>query len=198
MAIKTELKLKLFAGNVEVAESDSVDLWQNVFAAINRGDGQLTNIDSRGSYAEDMDNGTGQDKAIENFAEALKITTDELQGACVPSKQEPHIHLDEQYWEALKDNTPKRGPGAVSSVVLSATLLALWFKYAGLGLPLLAQACEVEQTINLQDKARTRSLKNCSWLQIRGGKIAINPAEISRAIELASAYCTKHPLKKEN
>ncbi len=200
MAIKTELKLKLFAGDIEVAESDNVDLWQAVFAAINRGNGQPTNVDIMSSAIEgtgtNEDTEADRDKAIENLARTLEITPDELQGACTPSKEEPYIHLDEQYWEALKANTPRRGPGAISSAVLSATLLALWFKHAGLGQPSLAQAGKVERTINLEDKSRMRSLKNCSWLQIRNEKITINPAEMSKAIALANAYCTKQSFKK--
>ena len=200
MGIKTKLKLKLFAGNVEVAESENVDLWQAAFEAINRGDAKLSGIANMNSSIEN--GGTAeyvrvsQDKAIESLSNSLGISTDEFEGACAPSKKPPYIHLDEQYWEVLKTNTPMRGRGAISSVVLSATLLSLWFKQAGLGQPSPAQAGKVERTINLEDKARTRSLKNCSWLQIRKGKIGINPAEISKAILLAKAYCTKQPLEK--
>lgn len=199
MGIKTKLKLKLFAGNVEVAESENVDLWQAAFEAINRGDAKL-NIANMNSSIES--GGTAeyvrasQDKAIESLSNSLGISTDEFEGACAPSKEPPYIHLDEQYWEVLKAKTPMRGRGAISSVVLSATLLSLWFKQAGLGQPSPAQAGKVERTINLEDRARTRSLKNCSWLQIRKGKIGINPAEMSKAILLAKAYCTKQPLKK--
>lgn len=191
-------ELKLLVNGDEVASSKDVGLWQEVFAAINRQQSRLTGRKSETPIVEEIitekSERESEDKAIASFAETLGISTDELQGACTPSKEVPYIHLDEQYWEVLKAQTPPRGRGSISPATLSATLLVLWFKYAGLGRPSPADVGGVERTINLEDKARMRSIKNCSWLQIRNGKIAINPAEMSKALELAKAYCIKESL----
>jgi hypothetical protein len=200
--IKKEwFEVKLFVKGEEVASSKDLGLWQSVFSAINQREGHITAEIGKGFISErideDKEKGKDKDKSIDSFAEALEISKAELEGACGPKIETPYIHLDEQYWESLKKQTPKRGRGAISSAVLSATLLTLWFKYAQLGQPSLDEVSNVEKTINIQDINFKRSIGQCKWLQIRNGKLNINPAEMSKAIKVCKAYCTKKALEKQ-
>jgi len=197
---KEWFEIKLFVKDEEVASSKDLGLWQAVFGAINQREGRTITPTGKGFINNEIgggkEKGESKDKDIDNFAKIIGISKEELEGACGPSKEPPYIHLDEQYWEALKRQTPVRGRGAISSGVLCATLLTLWFKYAQLGQPLLDEVANVEKTINIEDKNFMRSLRKCKWLQIRNEKLTINPAEISKAITLCKAYCTKKPLEK--
>ena len=199
--VKKELfEIKLYVKDEEVACSKDLGLWQAVFSAINKREG-LKNApivkDFIDNEIDDKEKVESKDKAIDDFANIIGIDKEALEGACGPSKESPYIHLDEQYWEALKRQTPERGRGAISSSVLCATLLTLWFKYANLGKPSLDEVAKAEKTINIEDKNSMRSLRTCKWLQIRNEKLVINPAEISKAIKLCKAYCTKKPLEKQ-
>jgi hypothetical protein len=200
--IKTELfEVKLFVKGEEVANSRDVRLWQEVLEAINEGESEITKHKGTEFVNKKVQNneeqGEFKDKeGLVVFSKAIDINKVELEGACGPSKQPPYIHLDDQYWEALKRNTPERGRGSISSSVLSATLITLWFKYAKLGQPLIDDAANVEKTIHLEDVNIMRSIRKCKWLQIRNEKLTINPAEISRALMVCKAYCTKKPIEK--
>jgi len=198
---KEWFEVKLFVKDEEVASSKDLGLWQAVFSAINKGEGHINAPIGKGfinnEIGEGKEKGESEDKAINSFAEVLGISKAEIEGACSPSREPPYIHLDDQYWEALKRNTPERGRGSISSALLSATLLTLWLKYAQLGQPSLDDVANVENTINLRDINFMRSISKCRWLQIRDKKLVINPAEISWAIKVCKAYCTKKPLEKQ-
>ena len=125
------------------------------------------------------------------LASELGIETSVVEGACGPSFDPPYIHLNPHNFEALKKNTPQRGPGSVPGTILAATLLALWFRAAELGQVKVDHIHEVLRTLHLSDRNAPRALKNCPWFTMRGESIVLNPAEITRAIAVARAYCLK-------
>ena len=202
MTVKASLKIVLMANDIEIAESEDKNLWQHVFAAINQGASQvqveqtlpiegavvpLTNEGSQPPAFTPSDTG-----GLNKFAAELRISPEEVEGALAPSLEAPYIHLDPHCWEAIKKNTPSRGAQAIAPIALAGTVLSLWFKHAGIdGIPTSAQCQTVLRTIHISDKNAGRSLKNTEWLQARGNGIVINPAQRSRAIAVAAAYCTK-------
>ena len=204
MSVKTALKIKLFAGDTLVAESDDSGLWQRVLATISTGANLKDNkenkeeligrVESLTPLREDEVDDKDYSAEIKKFANEIGVTPAELVGACGPKAAAPFIHLDHHCWEALKRNTPGRGPGAISPIVLSATLLAMWFRHAKLGMAKQSEAIEVLDSINVQDKNPARGLKNCEWLQPRTDGIVLNPSRISTAVRVCRAYCTQKPL----
>jgi hypothetical protein len=48
--------------------------------------------------------------------------------------------------------------------------------------------------MGVQDKNARRSIKNSSWLLLRGDTVVLNAAEISRALNLARAFVTMERL----
>ena len=188
---KAELKIILQAGDTVVAESCDSVLWQKVLAALNMP------VDSSGAVnLSSKDVGLGgiepeDEGAIGKLAKELSVSITALKGACNPSKKSPFIHLDRHHWEAFKKGTPKRGPKSISAVVLASTLLILWKEKDKLGGVTVKEAQKVLSTIGLRDTHPHRALKSCEWLQMHGDNIIINPAETSKAIAWAKAYCTK-------
>jgi hypothetical protein len=197
--IKAKLKIQLFANDVVVAESTDDVLWRKVLAAMqgeNVGGDELGGNDDDIEY-EEAGRRPGV-KGVVGFAKAIGATKDELVGACEPSMESPHLHLDEKCWAAFKRNTGLRGPSAIGPTQLAGTLLCLWFKYAGIkGKPSQAQALEVLENLGVTDKNSSRSIKNCGWLQNRPDGIQINPAEISKAESVAGAFVTKTKIGSE-
>jgi len=192
MPIKKALKVRLLAGGDVVAESNDAKLWAQVFGAITGASpNDLKRKDD--SHAPRVDVTAG----IKKFADALGIPNEEVEGACAPLGQEPYLQLDPPYWEAFQKNHKVRGPGAIAPLQVVGTLLALWFKYGELGKPTVRQALVILESLGLQDKHTNRTLSNCSWLQQRDKNIIINPAEISKAVAVASAYCQKQPVQKD-
>jgi len=193
MALKASLKVQLFADKVMVAESEDEDLWRRVLAAI-QGAGTL-NV---GGDEDDEEVETPRRRAgkgVGGLAKDLGVSADALEGACEPSSEAPYIHLDPKCWEAFKKNTPQRGAKAVSAIQLAGTLLCLWFTHGRLdGRPTQAQAKEVLDGVGVTDKNPSRAVKNCTWLQSRGGGIQINPAELSNAQAVAKAFVTKQKI----
>lgn len=197
MAVKAKLKIILKANDTVVAESDDASLWQKVLVSINtrtssagttnNNAGESDNFDDSGGLLE---NETSDGKVVA-FAKELGVSVEILQGACSPSTETPYIHLDKHHWEAQKKILPKRGAKAIADVVVAATLLVLWKDKADLGNALLKEASVVLGTIGLNAKNPTRSINNCEWLQMRGKNIILNPAQTSRAITVAKAYCLK-------
>lgn len=119
----------------------------------------------------------------------IGVSEHELVGALDPKNESPYLHLDVHCWEAMKKQTPQRGPGAVSPTALAGTLLCLWFKEAGLGHPTQGQSLEVLKTIGISDRNPSRGVRSAKWLQARsGGAIVLNPAQISKAIEVAREF----------
>lgn len=209
MTVKASLKIVLMANDIEIAESDDKVLWQSVFAAINQGTSQLQagisvheggggslTSGSQGGESPVLNPVNGMDH-LNKLAAELDITPAEVEGALAPTLDAPYIHLDPHCWEALKKNTPPRGPQAIAPIALAGTVLALWFRHAGIdGIPTSKQCQAVLKTIHVTDKNASRSLKNTEWLQTRGNGIVINPALRSRAIAVARAYCTKTPISQ--
>ena len=138
----------------------------------------------------------GATDPVEAFAAAVDVTVYQVTGACSPSTATPYLHLDQHCWEALKKNTPIKGPGSVSPTTLAATLLVLWMERLGPTKPTVENVDAVLNTIDLEDRNAVRAVKNCQWLQYRDGTILFNPAQRSRAIAIAKAYCTKQPPEK--
>lgn len=197
MAVKANLKIILKADDTVVAESDDATLWQKVLVAINTGTSSTGAIDNNKDGIEDLYNLNGlpendsPDGKITSFAEELGVPVKILQGACSPSTDPPYIQLDKHHWEALKKLVPKRGTKSIADVVVTATLLVLWKDNAKLGNTILKEASSVLGTLGLNAKNPTRSINNCEWLQIRGKNIVLNPAQTSKAITVAKAYCLK-------
>jgi hypothetical protein len=208
MGVKAQLKIILRANDIEVAESEDAALWQYVLQKISaprveeagevvqpetpvRMEQQESPVSPRVDSAL-SDSALG---SVAKFARMLNVPEDVVRGSCDPRCEEPLLHLNLHHWEALKKATPVRGPGSIAPVTLVATLLVLWCDSAGLPPPTKADLNSVLGTIHLRDKNPNRSLKNCEWLQLRGPQFMLNPAEISKAIALAAAYCRKEAPK---
>jgi hypothetical protein len=201
MVVKAELKVQLFANDVLVAESDDAELWRRVFSSM-QGKAVLPPEDQMdGSDEEGEEEAPARpmrrkhprpDGPVEAFAAELGVGIDDVTGACSPDLTSPFIHLDQRYWEALKKNAGQRGRTAIGPTALAATLLCLWFKHAEIaGNPSLKQCTEVLRTIHLRDTNTARTLRNSDWLQTRGENVIINPAQWSKAVRVATAYCLK-------
>jgi len=195
MTMKAELKVILQADKTVVAESEDPQLWQAVLRSINTGKALvLPSTDDtppNGTLKDDPQGGSSSPLAA--FAKEVGVSQATLRGACDPKSEEPFIHLDKHSWEALKKNTPERGAKSVSSIVLAATLLVLWKAHAALGASSMSEAHSVLATLKLRATNAPRSVRNCEWLQLRGDTIVLNPAQTSKAISVAKAYCTKQP-----
>jgi hypothetical protein len=203
MSVKAQLAVRLYAGDVLVAESEDASLWQRVFTIVQKGASDTSGqVAAPSALLDTLEPEKPRQRAqsayvrpgqgLEGFAEELGVTMEELEGALSPSDSEPFIHLNPHCWEAFKKNTPVRGQGAVSPIALAGTLLSLWFQHAGRpNPPSMAQAQLVLGTINLRDQNPGRGIGNSEWLQLRSGSIVINPAQRSRALSIASAFCTK-------
>lgn len=192
MSVTTKLKVILMADDVKVAESDDAILWQNILGTITRasssgisGGASLSNSTSIPTMTDGAPNAT-----VAKFAQLLGVSQEEAIAACAPTTEAPYLQLDGHYWERFRKGLPPRGPGSISPMQLVGTILALWFKSAGLGVPKQVQAAKIMAELGLEDKNATRALENCPWLQNRSG-IVINPTAYSRAIEVARAYCLK-------
>lgn len=206
MAVTAKLRVRLLAEEVVVAESDDAGLWHRVFGALHGGSSRLGDGQDEPGTGERSNGSPGEQAGtkarhrrtsatgIESFAEELGLSVEEVEGACGPSPEAPYLHLDSHCWEALKKNTPKRGPSAISPIALAATVLALWFRHAGMsGGPTVQQCQEALETMNLADKNPQRGVRNCDWLKSGGSGITINPASMSKAIRMAAAFCSKKP-----
>jgi len=200
-SVKASLVVTLKANDVVVAEVEDPALWQRVLTAINDAKSTLDAPIGKTGAAGGSDSGergAGSDgnqlgtTPLDQLAAQLGIDVAQIQGACAPSIESPYMHLDLHCWEVMKKQLAKRGPFAISPIVVAATLLGLWFHKASLGNPTQAQAHAVLGTINVTDKNASRSIQNTSWLQGRsGGQIVLNPAEISKAVRLVKCFCLK-------
>lgn len=195
-AIQAELKIRLLANDVVVAESADPKLWQRVLSAV-VGEGALDRVSDRKDEDDPLRNdGAGAEigysaTALGNMARKLEVPEDELRGALAPTDEAPYLHLDSRTWEAFKNNFPARGPNAVAAVVLASTALVLWFEELGLDGVATAQAQAVLGTINVTGKNPSRSIRNCEWLQSRNGRIYLNPARTSQAYAVVRAFCLR-------
>jgi hypothetical protein len=200
-SVKAKLAVILKANDVVVAEVDDARLWQRVLTAISGGDLDMRteNGDKQADSgvalpAELIDTPRTRSATQPLNALAQKIGSQValIEGACAPGSSPPYIHLDPHCWEEMRRQVPRSGPNAVPPIALAATLLALWFGVSGLRNPTQAQAQAVLNTINVRDKNASRGIRGTTWLQNRpGGEIVLNPAQVSRAVELARCFCSK-------
>jgi len=202
-SVKAKLLVVLKADDTVVAEVENADLWQRVLVAINSG---VTTVDSprvlydhtkkarqdaKDPASENHAPGSS-DQAIKKFAGQLGLEVDVVVGACDPTTSAPFLTLDIHAWEEMKKVLPERGPTALGPIVSTATLLALWFRAAGLGNPTQEQAQAVLDLLNIRDRNPNRGIQRAFWLQARpGGVIVINPAQMSKAIGVAKAFCSR-------
>jgi hypothetical protein len=196
MTVKKEVfKVRLLVGDEQVAESNDVSLWQAVFAAISRGEEGGDAKDGRRVLSHDSRISTAistiAEPSLAEFAEVVGIDATVIQGACNPQKEEPYLHLDMRCWDKWTKNVPQRGRSAMSAISLTATLLCLWFRSAGLGNPTMQQSMKILSDIGAEGSNPARSINNCSWLQLRGGQLWLNPAAIEQAVEVVRAFCEK-------
>jgi len=196
MTTSAKLKIMLTANDTPVAESEDAILWQRVLAAITGAGspaslvGSTTGEGREGVAASAHEEPIGGREVLK-MARELGIEPSLLVGACDPVVEPPYLSLDLHCWEALKKSTPQRGPNAITAMALGATLLCLWFKHAKLGVPRQAQVQAVLRSVGAAEANPTRAIRNCLWLQSRGGGIMINPAQISAAVSVARSFCTK-------
>lgn len=198
MAVKASLKIQLFANEVLVAESEDEKLWRRVLAAM-QGAAELPEGEEEEFENSGAGTGSGRRnaKGINGLAKELGVKREQLAGACDPKAEEPYIELDSKCWETFKRNTPPRGASAISATQLAGTILSLWFRHGGIdGRPTQAQAKKVLNNLGATDKNPSRSVRNCPWLQSRGGGIQINPAEISKAHSIVKAFVLKQHVEK--
>ena len=199
MAITAKLKIQLLADNVLVAESEDARLWQSAFAAISAARSVVPTETEAPLFGEAvvaaLRPAGRTPRRLNSFADELGVTVEQLDGACGPSRDAPYLHLDVHCWEALKRNNGTRGPNSIAPISLAATMLCLWFRHAGNEkAPTVADCHAVLRPIGVDDKNASRSLKNCTWIQSRGSGLIVNPAQISRAIEVAKAFCLRTPV----
>jgi hypothetical protein len=198
MEKKPELVVKLFAGETLVDQSTDVALWQRVLSEIKGvASAKLGPLKSpENSEEEGGEEGEVADVAIKAFSKSLGVKPEEVVGSLGPTTEAPFIHLNSHDWEALKRNTPIKGPGAVAPSVLAATALVLWQKHRSTGDVTLQAVRATMSTIDLDDPNAARSVANCEWLQTRGTRLALNPSRSSAAARLLRAYCRGEPLSE--
>jgi hypothetical protein len=205
-SVKAKLTVILKADEVVVAETEDGALWQQVLVAINTGSlAALSSPSPLPSSPTSSRQGdgvahhrpaptdhAGSNSALEKLTQQIGIDVTVIQGACDPSTDEPYLHLNSHNWEAMRTALPTSGPAALASITVAATLLALWFRAAGLGNPTQAQAQLVLGTISQRDQNASRGITRASWLQTRpGGQVVLNPAEISKSVTLMKSFCSK-------
>jgi hypothetical protein len=206
-AIKARVSVVLKANEVVVAEVEDATLWTAVLAAINSGLSALgpaipavtaapavplpsQALVGEGSVVDAVVRNTPVTEPINKFAKELGVDLDALAGACDPTPADPYLRLDVHHWEKMKKDLPARGPKAIPPIVLSATILCLWARHAGVGTVTQSQAQNVLAAINCRDNNPSRGIQGATWLQARpGGQIVLNPSQISKAICVAAAFC---------
>lgn len=189
-----ELQLVLSANGIEVARSKDRQIWLNAMAAITGAEAGSTAGPAASPMVDPPDSVSQASVVVSagdplsQFAEELGVAKESLEAAAYPSEDEPYIHLDAKYWEAFRRTS---GYGRIAPSVLVATLLLLWDRrIAKMGDLGTRDCAKVFTAIGLNDKNPTRSIRNCDWLQLRGNTIKLNPANISRAEEVAATYCS--------
>jgi hypothetical protein len=191
---KAKLRIILKADATVVEDVENPELWQQVLAAIHQNSPEFSGNQETSGASNPIINrlDTQRNSPLVQFAKTIGVSQQDLIGAVDPSLEAPYLNLDDHCWEAMKKQTPKRGPGAISPTALAGTLLSLWFKEAGLGHPTQGQALEVLDTIGIKDVNASRSVKKVPWLQARsGGVMVLNPAQISKATGIARSFCLK-------
>ncbi|GGD18576.1 hypothetical protein GTQ45_11160 [Pyruvatibacter mobilis] len=188
-ASSAELRVVLYADETIVDESDDVALWQAVLKQIRGLDGGVfqesvgnNEIEKNGSSVAD------EGDSVSKFARDVGVSVEQLVGALGPQPDAPYLNLDTRKWESFVKNTPKRGTGSVPALVLAATALVGWAQHERSFEPTQKLAIDVLNQIGAKYSNPARSLKNCAWLQIRNGKIILNPAEKTQAMRILTAF----------
>ena len=194
MEKKPDLIVKLFAGETLIDQSADAGLWQRVLAEI-RGLAPVQPSSPKVVEVSATDVGN-VNAAVRAFAKSVGVKPEEIVGSFDPTTDAPFIHLNSHDWEALKKNTPAKGPGSVAPSVLSATALVLWQKHSGIGDVTLQMVRATMSTIDLDDPNAARSVGNCEWLQNKSARIALNPSRSSVANRLLRACCRREPLSE--
>jgi len=188
--LKAKLKVTLKADDVVVAEVENPTLWHNVLLAIQTGTNAVGAALQTPLATPPPANPSD---ALGKLAAELGLGREIAQGALSPQADAPYMHLNQHNWESMRKALPERGPKALSPMAAGATLMALWFRHAGLGNVTQAQVLTVLGGINVEDKNPSRGIRNSKWLSPRaGGQVVLNPAEISIAMKVAKAFCTKN------
>lgn len=189
-----ELELVLSANGIEVARSKDRQVWLNAMAAITGAGAGSISAPAKSPMVDPPDSipqpsvVVSAGDSLSQFAEELGVAKESLEAAAYPTEDEPYIQLDAKYWEAFRRTN---GYGRIAPSVLVATLLLLWDRQIARMGDLGTRDCaKVFTAIGLNDKNPTRSIRNCDWLQLRGSIIKLNPANISRAEEVAATYCS--------
>lgn len=201
MSLKAKLVVRLYANDMSVAESSDEILWQEILSRITSVARGAPPTQTGGDFFTSFmtpasSDPTGNSGALKAFAKEIGISNEALVAACSPTFESPYIALDRHNWSAFKKNTPPRGAYAVSGAQLAGTIADLWFRHAKLGHPNQAQLHAILNTIGATDKNASRALKNCRWLQSRGRDgIHVNPAEVTKALDIVRAYCLKEPIR---
>jgi len=133
------------------------------------------------------------DAVVEKFAASINVSPAEVRGSIDPQKEDPYITLNSKCWEAMKKQTPRRGPGAVGPAAVVGTVLALWFEVAKNNESVTQNSIlKILETLGVADNNPARSVKNAEWLiHRRGGIIKIDPSQISKAESFVKKFCTK-------
>jgi hypothetical protein len=188
---KPDLIVRLFAGETLVDQSTDAGLWQRVLSEIRGLTVAQPAVTLRESRATE---GQNVDAVLGAFAKSLDVAPEEIVGSLDPTSMSPFIRLNSHDWEALKRNTPAKGPGAVSCSVLAATALVLWQKHCAIGLVTLQTVRATMNTIDLDDRNAARAIANCEWLQTKANGLALNPSRSSAATRVLRAYCRRESL----
>lgn len=188
--VKASLTVTLKANDVVVAETDDPDLWHRVLTAIRTGKVDLGEPTLPERQREQQPPPAGD--PLGKLAAELGLSRDVVEGACSPSPEPPFLQLDLHNWGAMRRELPERGPTALSPIVVASTLMALWFRHAGLGNPTQAQVLAVLSAISVEDRNPSRGIRRAIWLQPRGGgQVALNAGHIADAVKIAKAFCSK-------
>lgn len=193
-AKSAKLRVVLYAGETVVDESDDVSLWQLILGkmrGVNERPADAQTIDDKPLESSVNSSKTGVPEngdKIAKFAQDTGISVEQLVGAFDPQPEAPYVNLDTSKWEAFVKNTPQKGKGSIPSAVFSATVLASWAQYERSLEPTQNLAIEILNAIGAKHSNVTRGIKNCAWLQTRGQKVILNPAEKSRALKVLKAF----------
>ncbi len=123
-AVKAKLTVILEADEVVVAEVQDPVLWQHALTVIHVGKPDLPGPNLGAASSADKlqkpkDPVTDEEAGpLGSMALQLGLDPAQLQGACSPQAEAPHMHLDAHCWEEMKQQLPSRGPLAVSPIVV--------------------------------------------------------------------------------
>lgn len=190
MPIKLDLRVVLMAGDNVVAESDDADLWQQVLRSLYGGQQGENTLSKRAGHlnVHDEPSAVGTDSAIASFAKAIDVSPEDIVGALSPEMDAPYLTLDHHCWESFKRGTPARGRGAVGATAVVGTLLAFWTQRIKVADVRFSTVAKVLENVGTHDALPRRTIRNCPWLRLVGGRIRLNPAKTSDAERLVRAF----------